>query len=242
MASGSARSNMSAPIWRAPRWGADGEFHQRYDLLLTPMMPVPALPIGKDLNDPAAENMWIDWSPFSYPFNMTRQPAASVPCGLTGAGLPIGLHIVGRSTPRTACCAPPAPSSRPSRYGARSWTDRLRFQEHANDRYLRQNRDRHRRRLGHRARHRHRAGRGRRQCRHGRHSEGRGRAGGARPVRHQQAGDAGADRCDPGAIGARRAGRGRAQFRQIAYRLQQCRRADARHHAWPTCRRTTGNS
>jgi aspartyl-tRNA(Asn)/glutamyl-tRNA(Gln) amidotransferase subunit A len=72
-----------------------GEFHQRYDLLLTPMMPVPALPVGQDLNDPAGEEQWLDWSPFSYPFNMTRQPAASVPCGLTGAGLPIGLQIVG---------------------------------------------------------------------------------------------------------------------------------------------------
>ena len=71
------------------------EFHQRYDLLLTPMMPVPALPVGQDLNDPAHEEHWIDWSPFSYPFNMTRQPAATVPCGLTNAGLPIGLQIVG---------------------------------------------------------------------------------------------------------------------------------------------------
>ena len=72
-----------------------GEFHERYDLLLTPMMPVPALPVGQDLNDPAYEEQWFDWSPFSYPFNMTRQPAASIPCGLTSAGLPIGLQIVG---------------------------------------------------------------------------------------------------------------------------------------------------
>jgi aspartyl-tRNA(Asn)/glutamyl-tRNA(Gln) amidotransferase subunit A len=70
-------------------------FHQKYDLLLTPMMPIPALPVGQDLNDPANERHWIDWSPFSYPFNMTRQPAASIPCGLTRAGLPIGLQIVG---------------------------------------------------------------------------------------------------------------------------------------------------
>jgi aspartyl-tRNA(Asn)/glutamyl-tRNA(Gln) amidotransferase subunit A len=70
-------------------------FHETYDLLLTPMMPVPALPVGQDLNDPATEDSWIDWSPFSYPFNMTRQPAATVPCGLTGGGLPIGLQIVG---------------------------------------------------------------------------------------------------------------------------------------------------
>jgi aspartyl-tRNA(Asn)/glutamyl-tRNA(Gln) amidotransferase subunit A len=71
------------------------EFHRKYDLLLTPMMPVPALPVGQDLNDPATERHWIDWSPFSYPFNLTRQPAASIPCGLTSAGLPIGLQIVG---------------------------------------------------------------------------------------------------------------------------------------------------
>ena len=70
-------------------------FHQKYDLLLTPMMPVPALPVGQDLNDRATERHWVDWSPFSYPFNLTRQPAASIPCGLTRAGLPIGLQIVG---------------------------------------------------------------------------------------------------------------------------------------------------
>jgi aspartyl-tRNA(Asn)/glutamyl-tRNA(Gln) amidotransferase subunit A len=71
------------------------EFHRKYDLLLTPMMPIPALPVGQDLNDPAREKDWIDWAPFSYPFNLTRQPAASIPCGLTRAGLPIGLQIVG---------------------------------------------------------------------------------------------------------------------------------------------------
>jgi len=71
-----------------------GEFHETYDLLLTPMTPVPALPVGEDLNDPS-EQHWIDWSPFSYPFNMTRQPAASIPCGLTSSGLPVGLQIVG---------------------------------------------------------------------------------------------------------------------------------------------------
>jgi aspartyl-tRNA(Asn)/glutamyl-tRNA(Gln) amidotransferase subunit A len=72
-----------------------GQFHQRYDLLLTPMLPVPALPVGQDRNDPAREKAWIDWSPFSYPFNLSRQPAASIPCGLTASGLPIGLQIVG---------------------------------------------------------------------------------------------------------------------------------------------------
>jgi aspartyl-tRNA(Asn)/glutamyl-tRNA(Gln) amidotransferase subunit A len=72
------------------------KFHRRFDLLLTPSVAVPALKVGELVADPATQKEWIDWSPFSYPFNLTRQPAASVPCGLTKAGLPIGLHIVGR--------------------------------------------------------------------------------------------------------------------------------------------------
>ena len=40
---------------------------------------------------------WTDWTPFTYPFNLTRQPAATVPCGLTSAGLPAGLQIIGPS-------------------------------------------------------------------------------------------------------------------------------------------------
>jgi aspartyl-tRNA(Asn)/glutamyl-tRNA(Gln) amidotransferase subunit A len=71
------------------------EFHQRFDLLLTPTVSTPALPVGTNLSDPALERDWIDWAPFTYPFNMTRQPATSVHCGLTQAGLPVGLQIVG---------------------------------------------------------------------------------------------------------------------------------------------------
>jgi aspartyl-tRNA(Asn)/glutamyl-tRNA(Gln) amidotransferase subunit A len=71
-------------------------FHQRYDLLLTPATAVPALPVPGPAGPPESDFHWIDWTPFSYPFNMTRQPAMSVPCGLTKAGLPIGLQIVGR--------------------------------------------------------------------------------------------------------------------------------------------------
>ena len=69
-------------------------FLARYDVLLTPAVAVPALPVGQDLNDPKTEEIWIDWTPFSYPFNMSRQPAASIPCGFTTAGLPVGLQAV----------------------------------------------------------------------------------------------------------------------------------------------------
>jgi aspartyl-tRNA(Asn)/glutamyl-tRNA(Gln) amidotransferase subunit A len=91
----SAVDYLAADLVRTTLGRQMAEFHRNYDLLLTPTMPIPALPVGQDLNDPATERHWIDWSPFSYPFNMTRQPAASISCGITKAGLPIGLQIIG---------------------------------------------------------------------------------------------------------------------------------------------------
>ena len=92
----SARDYLDAEAIRAALILRMNLFHRKYDLLLTPAVAVPALPVAQDLNDPSTEKHWIDWTPFSYPFNMTRQPAISVPCGITRAGLPIGLQIVGR--------------------------------------------------------------------------------------------------------------------------------------------------
>ena len=71
-------------------------FMERYDLLITPTLPIAAF--GAGLMSPADEgnSKWVYWTPFSYPFNLTQQPAASVPCGFTKAGLPIGLHLVGK--------------------------------------------------------------------------------------------------------------------------------------------------
>ena len=37
----------------------------------------------------------LGWTPFSYPFNLTQQPACTIPCGLTASGLPIGMQLVG---------------------------------------------------------------------------------------------------------------------------------------------------
>jgi aspartyl-tRNA(Asn)/glutamyl-tRNA(Gln) amidotransferase subunit A len=70
-------------------------FMEGFDLLVTPTLPIPAFDAGilSPRND--AIGKWVNWTPFSYPFNLTQQPAASVPCGFTKAGLPIGLHLVG---------------------------------------------------------------------------------------------------------------------------------------------------
>jgi aspartyl-tRNA(Asn)/glutamyl-tRNA(Gln) amidotransferase subunit A len=70
-------------------------FHEKYDLLLTPTLPLAAFAAGREVADVLREKRWTDWTPFSYPFNLTQQPAASIPCGLTKKGLPAGLHIVG---------------------------------------------------------------------------------------------------------------------------------------------------
>ena len=70
-------------------------FHETYDLLLTPTLPLAAFEAGQERPDPVHQPRWINWAPFSNPFNLTQQPAASVPCGLSTAGLPVGLQIVG---------------------------------------------------------------------------------------------------------------------------------------------------
>jgi aspartyl-tRNA(Asn)/glutamyl-tRNA(Gln) amidotransferase subunit A len=72
-------------------------FFERYDLLLSPTMPILPPEIGHNAPDSRLlrEN-WIDWSPFTFPFNLTQLPAASVPAGWSQEGLPIGLQIVGR--------------------------------------------------------------------------------------------------------------------------------------------------
>ena len=70
-------------------------FHRDYDLLVTPTLSIAAFDAGKEVADKMLQSRWTDWTPFSFPFNLTQQPAASIPCGFTKAGLPVGLHLVG---------------------------------------------------------------------------------------------------------------------------------------------------
>jgi aspartyl-tRNA(Asn)/glutamyl-tRNA(Gln) amidotransferase subunit A len=72
-----------------------GRFHAEYDLLLTPALPIPAFESGREAPADWPHRRWNSWTPFTYPFNLTQQPAASVPCGFTSDGLPVGLQIVG---------------------------------------------------------------------------------------------------------------------------------------------------
>ena len=70
-------------------------FHREWDLLVTPSLPIPAFAAGREVPEGWPGRGWPSWTPFTYPFNLTQQPAASVPCGFTAAGLPVGLQIVG---------------------------------------------------------------------------------------------------------------------------------------------------
>jgi aspartyl-tRNA(Asn)/glutamyl-tRNA(Gln) amidotransferase subunit A len=91
----SAFALIRAQMRRAELHNIMARFHETCDLLLTPAVSVPAFEVGDLVPRSGGWGpAWADWAPFSYPFNMTQQPAASIPCGLTADGLPIGLQIV----------------------------------------------------------------------------------------------------------------------------------------------------
>jgi aspartyl-tRNA(Asn)/glutamyl-tRNA(Gln) amidotransferase subunit A len=65
-----------------------------YDILVTPTMPITAFEAGSEVPPGWPHRRWHTWSPFSLPFNLSQQPAMTVPCGVTVAALPVGLQIV----------------------------------------------------------------------------------------------------------------------------------------------------
>ena len=69
--------------------------HAKYDLLITPQLPITAFTAGHEAPPEGPMERWWEWSPFTYPFNLTQQPAATVPCGFTTSGLPVSMQIIG---------------------------------------------------------------------------------------------------------------------------------------------------
>lgn len=78
-------------------WEQVRRVYERFDLLVSPTLPVPPFAVGQDDADPLnGEKLGpLQWTRFTYPFNLTGQPAASVPAGWTQARLPVGLQIIG---------------------------------------------------------------------------------------------------------------------------------------------------
>jgi aspartyl-tRNA(Asn)/glutamyl-tRNA(Gln) amidotransferase subunit A len=77
------------------QWMKSQSNQQGFDLLITPAVSIPAFDARPAGHSPMTPEAMLGWTPFSYPFNLTQQPACSIPCGLTRDGLPIGLQIVG---------------------------------------------------------------------------------------------------------------------------------------------------
>ena len=86
------RERKMAYVAAIHRWFED------WDFLLTPAVSVAAFPAERLMpaHWPQHDWDWVMWAEFSYPFNMSWNPAASVPCGFTADGLPVGLQVVGR--------------------------------------------------------------------------------------------------------------------------------------------------
>jgi aspartyl-tRNA(Asn)/glutamyl-tRNA(Gln) amidotransferase subunit A len=69
--------------------------HTQYDLLVTPQLATTAFAVDHEVPPDTEMKRWWQWSPFTYPFNLTQQPAAAVPCGFAPDGLPVAMQIVG---------------------------------------------------------------------------------------------------------------------------------------------------
>jgi aspartyl-tRNA(Asn)/glutamyl-tRNA(Gln) amidotransferase subunit A len=90
-----ARSDYTRSVTARGEIGlAMARFHRDFDILLTPTLPLAAFEAGRLAPPGTEQSEWALWTPFSFPFNLTQQPAASIPCGFTSAGLPVGLQIV----------------------------------------------------------------------------------------------------------------------------------------------------
>jgi aspartyl-tRNA(Asn)/glutamyl-tRNA(Gln) amidotransferase subunit A len=94
----SAVDYVNALVARNLFWQKVRPTFEKYDLLLTPALSVAPFAVGRNhpQNPAGAAGKELRWSPFTYPFNLTGQPAVSVPCGRTKADLSVGLQIVGR--------------------------------------------------------------------------------------------------------------------------------------------------
>lgn len=69
-------------------------FFDRYDILLTPTLPVTAFEVGRDLPPGYEDKNIVSWATFTYPFNLTGQPAATIPVGFASNGMPVGLQAI----------------------------------------------------------------------------------------------------------------------------------------------------
>ena len=93
---------------RGRLWHMFREFFEQYDFLLTPTMAVPPFPVEQNYPDTVAGQpmeTYVDWIAPTFVLSLTGLPVASVPCGLDGDGMPVGIQIVGRPMAEEAVLA-----------------------------------------------------------------------------------------------------------------------------------------
>jgi aspartyl-tRNA(Asn)/glutamyl-tRNA(Gln) amidotransferase subunit A len=86
---------VGAQVRRADFGAAMDQLLAQYDFLVSPGTAIPAFDAGLEVPAGSAYGRWTEWAGFSYPINLSQQPACVIPCGLTAAGLPIGFQIIG---------------------------------------------------------------------------------------------------------------------------------------------------
>ena len=87
------QSYLAAEAARAKLGSQMNEFHTKFDLLLTPALACTTFEAGID--GPADLPGSRHWSPYTFPFNLTRQPAVTLPCGFDEHGLPLAIQLIG---------------------------------------------------------------------------------------------------------------------------------------------------
>lgn len=70
---------------------------ETYDAVVSPVLPVTSLDVGVNIPPHLSDRNLVSWVYYTYPFNLTGQPAGSVCAGIAADGMPVGLHIIGKA-------------------------------------------------------------------------------------------------------------------------------------------------
>ncbi len=86
---------VTAQVRRADFGAAMDRLLSDYDFIVSPGTAIPAFDAGMEVPANGSYTRWTEWAGFSFPINLSQQPACVIPCGLTAAGLPVGFQIIG---------------------------------------------------------------------------------------------------------------------------------------------------
>ncbi len=85
---------MQAETNRAENGSYITKMFEKYDFIIGPTLPVTAIAKGRNIPKGWDEEDLFSWTPFTYPFNLTKNPSSTINCNFSSIGLPVGLQIV----------------------------------------------------------------------------------------------------------------------------------------------------